>query len=71
MCYVNDVLVASHTPQKFMERLMIFFCDNSDIIINTTKPECTLKRKHTSIEYHRCREAQATDYEGGHANKLS
>ena len=37
------------------------FCDNSAVVINTTTPESTLKRKHTSISYHRCREAQAAD----------
>ena len=37
----------------------ILFCDNSAIVINTTTPQSMLNRKHTSIEYHRCREAYA------------
>ena len=35
------------------------FCDNSAVVINTIKPESTLKQKDTSICYHQCREAQA------------
>ena len=42
-----------------MEGPTSLFCDNSAVVINTTTPESTLKRKHTSIAYHRCREAQA------------
>ena len=42
-----------------MEGPTSLFCDNSAVVINTTTPESTLKRKHTSICYHRCREAQA------------
>ena len=42
-----------------MEGPTSLFCDNSAVVINTTTPESTLKRKHTSICYHRCREAHA------------
>jgi hypothetical protein len=35
------------------------FCDNSAVVANSSKPESTLKKKHLSIAYHRCREAQA------------
>ena len=42
-----------------MEVPTSLFCDNSAVVINTTTPESTLKRKHTSICYHRCREAHA------------
>ncbi len=38
------------------------FCDNEAVVLNTTHPESTIKRKHTSIAYHRCREAQAAGY---------
>jgi hypothetical protein len=50
------------------------FCDNSSIVTNSTKPESTLvKRKHTSIAYHRVREGQAAGviriaFEDGKAN---
>jgi hypothetical protein len=37
------------------------FCDNEAVYKNTTMPESTLKKKHHSIAYHRCREAVATD----------
>ena len=45
------------------------FCDNK----NTTMPESTLKKKHHSIAYHRCREAVAAGTirvakEGTHTN---
>ena len=35
------------------------FCDNAAVVMNTTKPESTLKKKHNAIAYHRVREAQA------------
>jgi hypothetical protein len=35
------------------------FCDNNSVVINSTKPESTLKKKHNAIAYHRVREAQA------------
>ena len=36
------------------------FCDNESVVMNTTRPESTLKKKHNAIAYHRVREAQAT-----------
>ena len=36
------------------------FCDNSAVVTNT-RPESTLKKKHAAINYHRCREACASD----------
>ena len=35
------------------------FCDIEAVYKNTTLPESTLKKKHHSIAYHRCREAVA------------
>ena len=35
------------------------FCDNAAVVMNTTKPKSTLKKKHNAIAYHRVREAQA------------
>ena len=35
------------------------FCDNEAVFKNTTIPESTLKKKHNSICYHRCREVVA------------
>jgi hypothetical protein len=40
----------------------IVFCDNEAVVQNVTRPESTLKKKHISIAYHRCREAQAAGY---------
>jgi hypothetical protein len=37
-------------------------CDNESVWRNSTHSESTLKRKHTSIAYHRCREAEAAGY---------
>ena len=34
-------------------------CDNEAVVHNSTKPESTLKKKHSAISYHRAREAQA------------
>jgi len=35
------------------------FCDNEAVYKNAVIPESTLKKKHHSIAYHRCREAVA------------
>ena len=35
------------------------YCDNEAVYKNTVVPESTLKKKHHSIAYHRCREAVA------------
>ena len=35
------------------------FCDNEAVYKNTSVPESTLKKKHHSTAYHRCREAVA------------
>ena len=35
------------------------FCDNESVVMNATRPESTLKKKHNAIAYHRVREAQA------------
>jgi hypothetical protein len=35
------------------------FCDNKSVVTNSTVPTSTLKKKHSSIAYHRVREAVA------------
>jgi hypothetical protein len=40
-------------------------CDNKSVVKNTTHSESTLKHKHLSIPYHRCREAIAAGYVRG------
>ena len=35
------------------------YCDNEEVYKSTVVPESTLKKKHHSIAYHRCREAVA------------
>jgi hypothetical protein len=40
----------------------IVFCDNEAVVQNTTRPESALKKKHVSIAYDCCREAQAAGY---------
>ena len=35
------------------------FCDNNDSVVNSTRPESTLKRKQNSVAWYRVREAQA------------
>jgi hypothetical protein len=37
-------------------------CDNDAVVRNATHSESTLRRKHTSIAYHSCHEAQAAGY---------
>ena len=41
-----------------MEGFTNLLCDNNNIVLNTNTPESTLKRKHTSIDYHCFIEAQ-------------
>jgi len=38
------------------------FCDNESVWQNSTHSDSTLRRKHTAIAYHRCREAEAAGY---------
>ena len=33
------------------------FCDNLGLVMNTSKPEYTLQKKHNAINYHAVREA--------------
>ncbi len=42
-----------------LENSANIFCDNEAAYKNTSVPESTLKKKHHSIAYHRCREAVA------------
>ena len=42
-----------------LEESTVVFGDNEAVINNVVKPEGALKKKHVSICYHRCREAQA------------
>jgi hypothetical protein len=35
------------------------YCDNNSVVINSTKPESVLKKKHNSIAYHCVHEAVA------------
>ena len=37
------------------------YCDNESVFKNTSIPGSKLKKKHTSICYHRCREAVAAE----------
>jgi hypothetical protein len=45
-----------------IEGASIILCDNEAVVLNATHSESTIKRKHVSIAYHRCREAQAAGY---------
>ena len=45
-----------------IENSTMIFCDNEAVVLNSTHSESTLKRKHISIAYHRCRKAQAAGY---------
>ena len=42
-----------------LEGPMNVFCDNEAVFKNVSQPDLTLKKKHTSICYHRCREVVA------------
>jgi hypothetical protein len=45
-----------------MEGATSIFCDNESVVKNTAYSESTLKKKHLSIAYHRCREAVAAGF---------
>ena len=36
------------------------FCDNNEVVNNTSIPESTLSKKHNTINYHYVREASAS-----------
>jgi hypothetical protein len=35
------------------------YCPNNGVVVNSARPESTLKKKHNAIAYHRVREAAA------------
>ena len=35
------------------------FCDNKSVVLNSTIPQSTLKKKHNSVAYHKVRECVA------------
>jgi hypothetical protein len=35
------------------------FCDNMSVVMNTTRPESTIKKEHNAMAYHSVREALA------------
>jgi hypothetical protein len=45
-----------------IEKSTVVFFDNQAVDLNSTHAESTLKCKHVSIAYHRCREAQAAGH---------
>jgi len=38
------------------------YCDNESVVNGATRPESTLKKKHAAVNWHRCREAQASGH---------
>ena len=36
------------------------FCDNQSVVLNSTIPSSTLKKKHNAVNYHKCRETIAS-----------
>jgi hypothetical protein len=44
-----------------LEGLVNAFCDNSSVVLNSTQPASTLKKKHNAIAYHKVREAIASN----------
>jgi len=44
-----------------IDRPVNTFCDNSSVVLNSTQPSSTLKKKHNAIAYHKVREAIATE----------
>jgi hypothetical protein len=37
------------------------YCENNSVVVNATRTESTLKKKHNAIAYHRVREAIAAN----------
>ena len=42
-----------------LDRPADVFCDNREVVMNASKPESTLQKKHNAINYHAVREAAA------------
>ena len=59
-----DQIVAMRQKLRYMgvrvEQPTKVFCDNMSVVLNSSKPESTLKRKHNQICFHRVREAVAS-----------
>ena len=59
-----DQIVAMRQKLRYMgvrvDQPTKVFCDNMSVVLNSSKPESTLKRKHNQICFHRVREAVAS-----------
>jgi hypothetical protein len=59
---VEEAIAITHTLKSLGIPLagpVEIFCDNRSVVDNSTIPGRALKKKHTSIAFHMCREAQA------------
>jgi hypothetical protein len=59
---VEEAIAITHTLKSLGIPLagpVEIFCDNRSVVDNSTIPGSALKKKHTSIAFHMCREAQA------------
>jgi len=59
---VEEAIAITHTCKSLgipLDGPVEIFCDNRSVVDNATIPGSALKKKHTSIAFHMCREAQA------------
>jgi hypothetical protein len=59
---IEEAIAITHTCKSLGIRLdgpVEIYCDNRAVVDNCTIPGSALKKKHTSIAFHMCREAQA------------
>jgi hypothetical protein len=58
---VEEAIAITHTCKSLgipLDGPIEIFCDNKSVVDNSTIPGSSLKKKHTSIAFHMCREAQ-------------
>jgi len=57
--------LSNNTPRSSNDGVRVLqmnvFCDNQGVVLNTSVPSSTLKKKHNAIAYHRVREAVAAN----------
>ena len=63
LCICKELIVALHYKLRMfgvpLDGPVDVFCDNRGVVMNVSKPESTLQKKHNAINYHAVREAAA------------
>jgi hypothetical protein len=64
LCFATELLESLRYKLRMfvpLEGPVNAFCDNSSVVLNSTQPSSTLKKKHNAIAYHKVRKAIASN----------